>query len=719
MNNRVVNIAWDVRACSDGALERRSGTGASVVCLVRHIHFQEMIVTKTNSHSGSTALPTRRKKHVSGTSRRHSTGGVFSSDDDDHDDEGLAEPSPPPANSDGKWCKKRQSLDLISQIMADDVHDVAVAQRDARREGGGSKRDSKRGRESRRSMPHLAEAEARSRDQQRAFASVARTRGSGELDGSRSGRNRHQKSKRSFRHTIDHGRSNAAALHGLDIQGPAHPTSIDSREERRPSAVVDSIYRDSSSRGRRAHRDDRPRGRSSSVSDGDAKESHESYRSVTSFVDPDANDHDNIKERAEQEDTLDSLHMRSVNNGRRPRPMNANASVQSCATIDPEDEIDEYPQTASELRSLIKKMQSEFHKLRSAKIAAEARANKLETELTQCRQELDGELLRCAGEVERWRAEAEGERARVNGLESKVNGLEASLDINRQRLSKTEKKNANLERMIGDMERDNCHLRRAGRHLGNAALGGSRTDHRQQNGGLSPPAQHPLSRSFHPSSTNSTRRSNSNRRNGKGGILSSPDREMTQSKKAPSSWHGTKENGRMADLASRFTMHLPLPGTNADCETKEQFSRSMAHLQRKDTFSQSYSSDRPESNSRSNRRRRDEAPGKHGKTSRDRLNASDSKLWSRRAPPGRAAPVVAAPFAGGPAGGTDPSVVAETLNDLNVSSPSLRSSGTKSIEINDLEKDQFFDCLGNDSTGESERTLSFDELEDESGTHDC
>ena len=46
-----------------------------------------------------------------------------------------------------------------------------------------------------------------------------------------------------------------------------------------------------------------------------------------------------LKSRAEQKDTLDYLPMRSVNNGHRPRPMSANASVQSSATIDPEDEI--------------------------------------------------------------------------------------------------------------------------------------------------------------------------------------------------------------------------------------------------------------------------------------------------------------------------------------------------------------------------------------------
>ena len=666
-----------------------------------------MIATRTNSLGGSTALPARQK-HVSGTSRRHSTCGVFSADEDEQHD-GEAEPGPHPANSDEKLCKKRQSLDLISQIMADDdMHDVAAAHRDARREGGGNKRESKRDLESRRSMPHLAEAEARSRDQQRAFASVARTRGSGELDGSRSGRRRHQKSKRSSRHTFDSGSNNAAALHGIDIQGPAQPaTSINNREERRHSAVEDSINFDSS-RGRRARWNP-------SISDWEEREAahdmkNESYRSVASFVDPDANDHGNNSERAEQKDTLDYLPMRSVNNGHRPRPMSANASVQSSATIDPEDEIDEYPQTASELRSLIKKMQSEFHKLRSAKIAAEARADKLETELTQCRQELDGELLRCAGEAERWRAEAEGERARADGL--------------RQRLSKSEKKNANLERMIGDVERDNCHLRRAGRHLGNAALSGSRMDQQQHqhHGGHSLSAQRPMSRSFHPS-TESTRRSNSTRRNRKGGIVSSPDKEMMQTKKMPSSWHGTKDHGRMADLASRFSMQLPLPVPNGDGEAKEKFSRSMAQLQRKDTFSQSCYPGRPDTNSRSSRRRKDESPNRHGggstKSSRDRLNASDSKLWSRRASSGRATPVVTAPLDGGPSGGTDPSVAIETLTDLNVSSPSLRSSGTKSIGINELEKDEYFDCLDGDSTGESERTLSFDELEDEGGTHDC
>ena len=689
-----------------------------------------MIATRASSHGGSPAAPARQK-HVPGISRRHSTCGVFSSDDDEHEQNGSpGEPGPHPAGSDGKRSKKRQSLDLISQIMTDDdVHDKAVSsQRDARREGGGGKRD----RESRRSAPHLAEhAEARSRDQQRAFASVARTRGSGELDGSsRSERHgshgHHNKSNRSSRHSMDRGRSNSVAQ--LDAQGSAHPTS--KSRERRPSALVDSIYfRDNSGRGRRAHQDDTLR-RKNSVSDRDEEDftharKQESHRSVASFDDPDPNDHGNNVAQEEQEDTLDSLPMRSANNGRRPRPMSANTSVQSCATIDPEDEIDEYPQTASELRSLIKKMQGEFHKLRSAKIAAEANADKLETELTQCRQELDGELLRSAGEAERWRAEAERDRARADGLESKVDGLEASLDRNRQRLAKSENKSKNLELMIDDMERDNRHLRRAGRHLGNAALGGSgmsqhqQQHQQQQRGGHSSPAQHSMSRSFHPSSSDSTSRS---RRSGKGGITNSPERVQSK-KKMPSSWHGTKasssEVGRMADLASRISTQLPLPGYRGDGAPRESFSRSMAHLQRKDTFSPTSSSDRPDPNSSSNRRR---MHGGNTKPSRERFNASEPKLWSRRASSGHVAPVVDASFdEEGPAshqGGTGSSVVIEMLNDLNVSSPSLRSSGARSIGINDLEKDQILDGLDDDSTGESDRTRSFDELDD-SGTHDC
>jgi len=74
--------------------------------------------------------------------------------------------------------------------------------------------------------------------------------------------------------------------------------------------------------------------------------------------------------------------------------------------------------TAEQLHNLLKLMQIEFVKLRTAKLAAVAKAQTLETTLATVQQERDAELLQLSMDKERWERTAREERARHEQRES-------------------------------------------------------------------------------------------------------------------------------------------------------------------------------------------------------------------------------------------------------------------------------------------------------------
>jgi len=69
------------------------------------------------------------------------------------------------------------------------------------------------------------------------------------------------------------------------------------------------------------------------------------------------------------------------------------------------------PETASELRSLIESMQGEFNRLRTARVQAESRADRLEADLASQAEEVERRLGALAGENERMASQLAEARA--------------------------------------------------------------------------------------------------------------------------------------------------------------------------------------------------------------------------------------------------------------------------------------------------------------------
>jgi len=81
-------------------------------------------------------------------------------------------------------------------------------------------------------------------------------------------------------------------------------------------------------------------------------------------------------------------------------------------------------ESAEELRQLIEAMHTEFQRLRSSKLQAEARAEKLRTDLTLQRQEMEDHFESLAKENERLRGDANGARIELSRLAGEVVLLE-------------------------------------------------------------------------------------------------------------------------------------------------------------------------------------------------------------------------------------------------------------------------------------------------------
>jgi len=108
-----------------------------------------------------------------------------------------------------------------------------------------------------------------------------------------------------------------------------------------------------------------------------------------------------------------------------------NSDSNSIATIEDQDtsfhdtvvNSAEHP-TAEQLHNLIQMMQTEFQKLRSAKVNAEMKAQTLETDLVSLQQERDAEFMSLSEDIQKWKRKAQEENARCEGFQEEVKRLE-------------------------------------------------------------------------------------------------------------------------------------------------------------------------------------------------------------------------------------------------------------------------------------------------------
>ncbi|KAL7466269.1 hypothetical protein ACHAXS_006562 [Conticribra weissflogii] len=117
-------------------------------------------------------------------------------------------------------------------------------------------------------------------------------------------------------------------------------------------------------------------------------------------------------------------------------------------------------QTAEELRHLIEAMQVEFQRLRAAKLQAETKADKLETDLSMMQSEMEGEYLKLSMENEMLKSEGSQDHVALEralekvkelemenrGMKGKMGELERTLEGERERVKVLEEENEKLKK---------------------------------------------------------------------------------------------------------------------------------------------------------------------------------------------------------------------------------------------------------------------------------